>query len=399
MQPVRRLIRVVIIVSVLGLLCSAGTAAARRSHPHVKRCAGRQHHHARHSARRRCRARKLKSIAPIPRAQTLTPGETTPQQFAIGSQAASAPAPFRFFSPSSFWNVPVAEDAPLDPKSAEIVKAFSTEMANDQVPGKYPWINTTNSSVPIYTVPADQPSVAVTLEPTSKAPALQAAWQAVPLPAGAQPAAGPEKVLVVWQPSTDRLWEFWRMEAKEDGWHATWGGAMQDVSSDPGFYGPWAWFEAKSGWGVSASSLELLGGLISMEDLALGQINHAIAIAVPNVRAGVYASPAQRTDGKSSNPLSLPEGAHLRLDPHLDLQALHLPHVGMMIAQAAQRYGFVVRDGAPNLSIYAQDPTPTGANPYAGPTGYFEGKYPRELLAGFPWSHLQLLKMELHTAP
>jgi hypothetical protein len=37
----------------------------------------------------------------------------------------------------------------------------------------------------------------------------------------------------------------------------------------------------------------------------------------------------------------------------------------MMIAEAAQRYGFVVRDGAPNLSIYAQDPTPTGTNPNA----------------------------------
>jgi hypothetical protein len=308
-------------------------------------------------------------------------------------------APFRFCSPSSFWNVPVSEGAPLDPESAEIVKAFSTEMANDQIPGKYPWINTTSSSVPIYTVPADQPSVTVTLDPTSKAPALQAAWQAVPLPAGAQPAAGNEKVLVVWQPSTDRLWEFWRMEAKEGNWHATWGGAMQDVSSDPGFYGPWAWYEAKSWWGVSASSLELLGGLISLEDLALGQINHAIAIAVPSVRAGAYASPAQRTDGKSSDPLALPEGAHLRLDPRLDLQALHLPHLEMMIAEAAQRYGFVVRDGAPNLSIYAQDPTPTGTNPYAGPTGYFEGRTPRELLAGFPWSRLQLLKMELHTVP
>jgi hypothetical protein len=320
-------------------------------------------------------------------------------QLPAGSPGVTAPSPFRFCSPSSLWNTPLPEGAPLDPHSAEIVKAFSGEIAKDTSLKLPPWINTTAWSVPIYTVPATQPTVSVTLEPTSNAPALQAAWQAVPLPSGAQPAAGNEKVLVVWQPSSDRLWEFWRIESREGHWHATWGGAMQSVSSDPGFYGPWAWYEATSAWGVSASSLELLGGLISLEDLALGRINHAIAIAVPNVRAGVYAWPAQRTDGKSSSSLSLPEGAHLRLDPRLELQSLHLPHLTLMIAEAAQRYGFVVRDGAPNLSIYAQDPTPTGSNPYAGPAGYFEGRTPKELLAGFPWSHLQLLKMELHSMP
>jgi hypothetical protein len=50
------------------------------------------------------------------------------------------------------------------------------------------------------------------------------------------------------------------------------------------------------------------------------------------------------------------------------------------------------------VSFYAQDPAPTGSNPYIGAGGYFEGKYPSQILASFPWSHLQLLKMELHSA-
>ena len=287
-------------------------------------------------------------------------------------------------------------DAPLDPTSGEVVAAFNAQIAGEERPGHWPWINTTSSSVPLYTVPAGEPTVRVTLETASTAPALQAAWEAVPLPPTAQPAAGGEKVLVVWQPSADRLWEFWRMVHGADGWHATWGGAMRRVSSDPGVYEPKAWPGAKPGWGDSASSLALLGGLISLEDLEVGQINHALAIAIPNVRAGVYASPAQRTDGKSTDPLSLPEGAHLRLDPKLDLAALHLPRLTLMIAQAAQRYGLFVRDYSPNVAFYAQDPTPTGTDPYVGPTGYFEGRYPRELLAAFPWSHLELLEMKLH---
>jgi hypothetical protein len=138
------------------------------------------------------------------------------------------------------------------------------------------------------------------------------------------------------------------------------------------------------------------GGLITLEDLEAGVINHALAISVPDVRAGVFAAPAQRTDGSSRSPYSLPEGAHLRLDPGLNLESLHLPRLTLMIARAAQRYGIIVRDGSPSVaSFYAQDPTPTGTDPYHGEGGFFEGKYPSQLLASFPWGHLQLLKMEL----
>jgi hypothetical protein len=172
---------------------------------------------------------------------------------------------------------------------------------------------------------------------------------------------------------------------------------MQNVLSSPGVYGPEAWPGAQSWWGVSASSLSLLGGLISLEDLELGQIDHALEMAIPGVRAGVYASPARRSDGKTANPLSLPEGAHLRLNPNLDLAALHLPRLTLMLAEAAQRYGILIVDGSSVAEFPAQDPTPTGTNPYAGPGGYFEGKYPNQLLASFPWNQLELLKMELHT--
>ena len=128
------------------------------------------------------------------------------------------------------------------------------------------------------------------------------------------------------------------------GWQAAWGGAMQNVSTNPGVYGPKAWPGASPYWGASASSFSVAGGLITLEDLEKGVINHALAIGIPDVRAGVYASPAQRTDGTSASALSLPEGAHLRLEPGLDLAALHLPRLTLMMAEAAQRYGIYVRE-------------------------------------------------------
>jgi hypothetical protein len=314
---------------------------------------------------------------------------------AAGTAPSATRTPFRFFSPRSFWNKPVPIDAAIAASSSALVDALDKEVNASETLGGGPTINTTSWSVPVYTVPSNQPTVRITLE-NHASPHLQAAWDAVPLPPDAQPAGGTDKHLVVWQPSTDQLWEFWHLQHAGDGWRAEWGGAMKSVSSNPGVYGPEAWPGADSNWGGSASSLSLAGGLITLEDLEMGEINHALAIALPNVRASVYASPAKRTDGLSTNPLSLPEGAHLRLDPNLNLAALHLPRFTLMIAEAAQRYGIFVRSRGSSVAFYGQDPITSATNPYSGTHGYLEGKTGPELLGSFPWAHLQLLKMHLH---
>ncbi|HEX4482988.1 MAG TPA: hypothetical protein VH081_04320 [Solirubrobacteraceae bacterium] len=306
---------------------------------------------------------------------------------------AGSTSPFRFFSPSSFWNAEVPVSAPVDLDSPAAVGALESEIAEE---GQGPGINTTEYSVPIYTVPAGQAMVSVSLISTATEPSLQAAWQAVPLPSNAQPAAGSDGHLVVWQPSSNRLWEFLRLVHSTAGWHASWGGAIDDVSGAPGAYGPESWPGARPGWGASASSLSIAGGLITLEDLEHGEINHALAVSLPDVRASVYATPARRTDGILASAAALPEGARLRLDPNLNLASLHLPKLTLMIARAAQRYGIIVRDRASHVTFYAQDPTPTGSNPYAGPGGYFERRTPTQLLSSFPWSDLELLRMELH---
>jgi hypothetical protein len=316
-----------------------------------------------------------------------------------GSAEGSGPGaqePYRFFSPSSIWNTPVRGGSPVDPTSPAVVAAFVALIAGEQQVGNGPWINTTDYSVPVYTVKRHEPTVAVRLENHRAEPTLSRAWRNVPLPASAQPSAGTDGDLVVWQPSTNRLWEFWRLVHDATGWHASWGGVMRDVSQNPGVFGDGAYPGARPWWGVSASSLPLVGGLITLEDIERGNINHALAIAIPGVRAGFYTSPAQRDDGTSPEPLALPEGAHLRLNPKLDLSTLNLPPLILMIAKAAQRYGIFVRDKSSVVQFFAQDPAPLGADPYVGQQGYFESKYPNQLLAPFPWSELELLKMSLH---
>lgn len=307
---------------------------------------------------------------------------------ALWTLAADEPADGRPFATDSAWNRRLPDDAPLDPRSDAYVADLRRQLGLAE-----PTINTSEFSSPVYVVARDAPTTRVQLDNNS--PDLQRSWERVPIPDGARPASGTDGHLVVWQPSTDRMWEFWVAEHRKDGWHARWGGTMENVSSNPGHY-----TAPHPEWGATATSLPLLAGLMRIEELRRGRVEHALALAVPEASSQVFSLPAQRTDGKNPSPSAIPAGAHLRLDPTLDLSALNLPQPTRMVAEAAQRYGMIVRDQSGAITLYAEDPTPTGRDPYASREGLFRGASPQELLRPFPWDRLQVLKTQLRpTSP
>jgi hypothetical protein len=336
-----------------------------------------------------------------------------PQSTSSGSTPPS-PCPTgacnRFFSPTSIWNQPLAPGAPLDPNSAAVVGNLRSQEASESL-----GIATKDFGVPIYTVPAAQPKVRVILDQGPAQTALQAAFDSVPLPAGAQEAEGTDANLAVYQPSTDTMWEFWRLHRAPGGaWHASWGGRMYHVSSDPGYYryvvSPQGRVLELPSWGAPATSFPVVAGVMTIAELRSGVIGHALALAITHTCAGTWAAPAQRSDGDVTGSTNcVPEGAHFRLDPKLDLAALHLPHFVYMMAVAAQRYGIIINNRSDGFTFRGEDPTQFqashGYNPYTGPDGApgspgaLYNDYPSEMLRRFPWSHLELLKMVLRTRP
>jgi len=304
------------------------------------------------------------------------------------------------FAPTSFWNAPLPANTPIDPSSKHLVASLALEVARERTIGVGPWIQTRHSSTPVYTVPEGQPTVSVWLDRPVRPwnAAWRRAFSAVPIPDGARPAAGPDHHMTIWQPSTDRLWELYRGRHTVTGWHAAWGGAIEHVSANKGYYDASAWAGATPNWGATATSLPVVGGTMLLREIAAGHIDHALAFNVPDARRGAFAWPAQRSDGTGSI-TSLPEGARLRLDPQLDVASLGLPPLARMIAEAAQRYGIVVRDRTHHgVAFFGEDPTPTGTDPYHGQSGFFDGMMPDQLLADFPWSRLQVLRMHLCTS-
>ena len=307
------------------------------------------------------------------------------------------------FASTSVWNMSLAADAPLAASSSARMSAFDELIAAEEKSGIGPWIDETEYSTPLYIVGPEQPKVDVQLNAGPWAADLQKVFdEGVPIPADAKPAAGTDAEMTIYQPSSDTLWEFWRAAKTESGWQASWGGAMQHVSESPGYYSDTSWpgLTASQGWnwGATATSLPVIAGTIRIAELRAGHIEHALALDIPNACAGEFSFPAQRSDGTEESAECIPEGAHMRLNPSLDLASLSLSPITRMLAEAAQRYGIIVRDITHhNVGFYAEDPTPTGSNPYTGPNGLFDGLEPWVFLREFPWNQLQLLQMHLCT--
>lgn len=326
-----------------------------------------------------------------------------------GTRGASKPAPAhvppvppaigaRLFAPDSVWNVPLPANAPLDPANAVLTKTLRDTVAQNISAGWGPWISTGETS-PLYTVPASQPTVRVKLDAGAWATGLQQTFESVPIPSNATPAAGPDAHMTVWQPSTNRLWEFFKASKQADGWHASYGGAMSDVASSPGYFNTSSWPGlSQPVWGATATSLPVIAGTIMLDELRAGVIPHALAMNIPWARPSVYAFPAQRTDGASTAPNAIPEGARFRLDPTLDLNTLNLPPMTRMIAVAAQQYGMIVRDQTGHaISLFAENPGSASPSPYYSLSGFFGGPNPIAVMKAFPWDRLQLVKMDLRS--
>jgi hypothetical protein len=145
----------------------------------------------------------------------------------------------------------------------------------------------------------------------------------------------------------------------------------------------------------------MLAGLQRIAELERGNIDHAVDMCLPNIKKGIWVWPAQDSDRPGGEipgtgaPIS--EGTRFRLPTSLDIDALGLPPYTRTLAKAIQRYGMVVRDRGSHACFYAEDPHPSGEQPYnatgPGTDGIFGGKWPNnsDLFAGFPWNQLQVI--------
>jgi len=126
----------------------------------------------------------------------------------------------------------------------------------------------------------------------------------------------------------------------------------------------------------SASGFASAAGMIMPGELEAGRIDHALAFTMGKTKTGGPVAPATGSDGDSSEPGAIPEGARLQLDPDLDLDSLGLKPYERTIAEALQRYGMLLVDSGGAVAVRVQH---TISTDYRYPWGRRDGRLPTEL--------------------
>lgn len=282
------------------------------------------------------------------------------------------------------------DKAPLAVNSAALVQNLS-----DQVRNHWGGIAATNAyefNTSFYEAAPNTPRVTVGFHNCQNKPRTPKGlydgpkyFVDVPIPPEALPAKGTDGQMTVYDPAADQLWEFWVMRKDTAGkWEACWGGRIDDVSTNIGQF-PFP-------YGVSASGLVTSAGMITIDEARRGEINHVMNLALLQVRSWEHVSwPANRSDGSSQNPNTFMEGQRLRLDPTLDLDQYNLTPFARMVAEAAQTYGFIVKDRSGAVAVATQDGRLEQARTGTNPWRTLLGTEPYLAMKNFPWDKMQAL--------
>jgi hypothetical protein len=325
--------------------------------------------------------------APSATARTRGTGARADQESAV-SVTAPLDGPF---TTASVWKQDI-RNAPPASDSADKVANLVGQV--EAYYGGIAALNVWNYNASFYTVPSGQARVNLAFDDCQHKgyvpPGLLGRggqFVGVPIPPNAVPSPGTDAALTIYQPSTDTLWEFWRV-TNQHGWAACWGGRLDHVSRSGG------WFQG--GFGASASGLASSGGMIGIREAQSGVIRHALALAILSPAIWTNVSwPAQRSDGSDTGSHAIPEGTRLRLDPSLDVDALKLHPLAKMIAKAAQKYGFIVTDKAGAVSVVTENgaalKATTGVDPWVG---LLRGTPNYLVMRDFPWNRLQALPQD-----
>lgn len=262
------------------------------------------------------------------------------------------------FHPTSPWNTTIPAGTALDANH----RAVSTYLGG---PGNNQVADLHEFGVPVWNASSSTPKYSINCLMSWGTCGLEG--QPVPIPSGATPSTGSDGAMVVVDTSANKIYEFWQARRVGAAWVASWG-AVSDLKGD-GRNAP------ATGAGISR-----LAGVVRLDEIAKGQINHALVFSTDNACSAVKRFPATQTDGASSRPDCIPEGGRIRLDPSINVNAIPgITAAERTVARALQTYGaYAIDNGGARMAFIFEAPNGR-ANPYPG--------------AGFGWDYYQMSKI------
>lgn len=236
------------------------------------------------------------------------------------------------FPANNAWNTDIST-LPVRPDSAAIITQIQSGGGTTLHPdfGENP-----DYGIPYVVVPANQVNVPITY--TAYGDESDPGPFPIPLDAPVEGGAASDgdRHVIALQSGTCELFELYRSFRTPSGWSAD-SGARFDLRSNA--LRPLGWTSA------DAAGLPILPGLVRYEEVAAGEIRHAIRITFSRTRRG-YVLPATHAASSSDDPTRPAMGMRLRLKASFDTSGL--TGQALVIARAMQRYGVIVADNGSN---------------------------------------------------
>jgi hypothetical protein len=246
---------------------------------------------------------------------------------------------FRPFTANNLWNQDISA-ASVDPNSDAMISFIGSGIGlhPDFGAGQY---NGSDMGIPYIVVGSSQAPVAINFtaygDESDPGP--------MPVPANASiegdpnPGNGDRHVLVL-DNSTCFLYELYSSYPNAEGsWNAA-SAAVWDLTTDE--QRPWTWTSA------DAAGLPIFPGLVRYDEVAAGQIQHALRFTLQQSQAA-FVPPASHFAANSTNPLAAPMGMRLRLKSSFDVSG-YSANV-QVILNALKKYGMIMADNGSSMYI------------------------------------------------
>jgi hypothetical protein len=185
--------------------------------------------------------------------------------------------------------------------------------------------------IPYSVVPASQPKVKITFTAYGD----QSNPGPYPIPATAKIEAGGDAHVLVASGNC-HLYELYGAARKGSGWTAQ-SGAVFNLRSNA--LRPAGWTSA------DAAGLPILPGLVRLDEVRSGHIDHALRFTVAETQRG-YISPATHEAGSTNSPNVPPMGARFRLKASFNISHYH--GEARVILQCLKTYGMYIADNGSN---------------------------------------------------
>lgn len=233
------------------------------------------------------------------------------------------------FPADNIWNTRV-DSLPLDAHSATYVQTIGTSVALHPDFGSGLW-DGGPIGIPFVLV-ANPPKVAVSFDYADESdPGPYPIPPNAPIEGGSN-SSGDRHVLVVDQ-TTCLLYEMWSSYPQPDGSWKAGSGAIFDLKSDA--LRPAGWTSA------DAAGLPVLPGLLRYDEVASGEIKHAIRFTVPQTQKA-YVWPARHYASSLTDSRYPPMGLRFRLKAGFDISRYSATN--QIILRALQQYGMILAD-------------------------------------------------------